>query len=85
MRYQVHFSDEAERSLRKLKAKDPVRFLQVVKKLDEIIDHPEHYKPLRNELAGIQHVHIGSKVLKFSVDHNIVRIIDLRHHDDAYR
>ncbi len=84
MSYRYEFSKEFERSMRKLKKKDRKMFLQIKKKLRDIIENPEHYKPLRNSLAGYRRIHFGSFVLVYKIDRDIVKIISLDHHDDAY-
>ena len=58
------------------------------RKIAEILVNPEHYKPLRYNLAGERRVHIlKSFVLVFEIDHNkrIVALLRFRHHDEAYR
>lgn len=80
----LEFSDEFEKSLSKLKRKDKMLFDQIQKKLIKIIENPEHYKPLRNILAGYYRIHFGSFVLIYKIDGETVRIISLDHHDHAY-
>ena len=82
--YQIEFSDEFDRSMRKLKKKDKVLFEQIQKKLLEIVENPDHFKPLRNVLAGYRRIHFGSFVLIYALDGEIVRIISVDHHDRAY-
>ena len=84
MSYSVEFSAEFEKSIKKLKKKDNAMFEQIQKKLIEIVKNPEHYKPLRNILAGYRRLHFGSFVLVYTLEGNIVRIISLDHHDRAY-
>ncbi len=84
MSYKIKFSEEFKKSFHKLKKKDKVLFERIKKKLKEIITNPEHYKPLRNVLAGYSRVQFGSFVLIFEVDEEVVRIISLDHHDKAY-
>ena len=48
----IEFSLEFEISIKKLKKKDKLLFTKIQKKLIEIVQNPEHYKPLRNVLAG---------------------------------
>ena len=84
MPYSIEFSDEFEKSMNKLKKKDKSLFYQIQKKLIELIDNPEHYKPLRNMLAGFRRIHFGSFVLIYKVEGETVRIISLDHHDHAY-
>ena len=84
MDYLIEFSDEFEKSIKKLKKKDKVLFEQIQKKLIELVKNPEHYKPLRNILAGYRRLHFGSFVLIYKIEGNIIRIISLEHHDRAY-
>jgi len=59
----------------------------VIKKMDEVIKNPYHYKPLRHDLKGSKRVHIGkSYVLIFEIDETTktIRFLDLGHHDEIY-
>lgn len=82
--YQIEFSDEFDRSMQKLKKKDKVLFQQIQKKLIEIVENPEHFKPLRNVLAGYRRIHFGSFVLIYTLEGEMIRIISIDHHDKAY-
>jgi len=82
--YSVDFSEEFEKSFQKLKKKDKSLFEQVQKKLIELAENPEHFKPLRNILAGHRRIHFGSFVLIYNIEGETVRIISLDHHDKAY-
>lgn len=84
MAYSIEFSDEFDSSMQKLKKKDPVLFSQIQKKLLSIVENPEHYKPLRNVLAGYRRIRFGSFVLIYTLDETTARIISLDHHDHAY-
>ncbi len=57
-------------------------------KINEIIENPFHYKPLKYDLAGERRVHImKSFVLKYEIDENskLVRFLSFGHHDEAYK
>lgn len=82
--YIIEFSAEFEGSFIKLKRKDLVMFERIQKKLIELVRNPEHYKPLQNVLAGYNRIQLGSFVLIYKIEGNIVRIISLDHHDRAY-
>ncbi|MBS3167236.1 type II toxin-antitoxin system mRNA interferase toxin, RelE/StbE family [Candidatus Woesearchaeota archaeon] len=84
MEYLIEFSEEFEKSMKKLKKKDKTLFLQIQKKLLELINNPEHYKPLSNVLAGFRRIHFGSFVLIFKIEGNTIKIISLDHHDNSY-
>ncbi len=58
------------------------------KKINEILENPQHYKPLRYDSAGEKRVHVmKSFVLKFKIEENkhLVKFISFCHHDEAYR
>ena len=74
MDYVVEFSDEFEQSIKKLKKRDKVLFEQIQKKLLEIMRDPEHYKPLRNVLAGFRRLHFGSFVVIYRIEGNTIRV-----------
>ena len=84
MPYTIEFRDEFDRSIKKLKKKDKALFNQIQKKLIELIENPEHYKPLKNVFAGYRRIRFGSFVLIFKIEEGIIRIISLDHHDKAY-
>lgn len=84
MDYVYEFSPEFDKSIKKLKKKDRKLFEQIRKKLIDIVSDPEHYKPLRNVLAGYRRVHFGSFVLIYRIEGNVVKIISLDHHDNVY-
>lgn len=82
--YTIDFSDEFEKSMKKLKKRNIVLFQQIHRKLIELVETPEHFKPLRNVLAGYRRIHFGSFVLIYKIEEDVVRIISLDHHDDTY-
>lgn len=84
MKYIIEFSKEFDKSIKKLKKKDKVLFEQIQKKLIELVKIPEHYKSLKNVLAGFRRIHFGSFVLIYKIEGNIIRIISLDHHGKAY-
>jgi len=86
MTYIIVALPDIEEAIRKLKNKDPVRFEQVRKKLEEIGRDPEIGKPLRRPLQGRWRIHIGHFVLiyKINTKTGIVTLVKFSHHDDAY-
>ena len=74
--------------LNKLSKKDKMMYEIVMNKISKILENPQHYKPLKYDLAGERRVHImKSFVLKFEVDeqNKIVTFIFFGHHDEAYK
>jgi mRNA interferase RelE/StbE/toxin YoeB len=59
----------------------------VDKKITQIQENPLHYKPLQAPMQGVRRVHVQTSfVLLFEVmeDTKTVRLIALKHHDEAY-
>ena len=76
-----------KKKLGKLFKKDRKRYEIVMKKMEEILQNPHHYKPLSHDMKHLRRVHIDSSfVLVFSIDENdgIVCFIDMDHHDKIY-
>jgi len=70
--------------MKKLKKKDKVIHDQIQKKLIDLVENPDHFKPLRNILAGYRRIHFGSFILIYKIDGSIIKIISLDHHDKSY-
>tara|TARA_Y100000034_G_scaffold50687_1_gene62426 strand:+ start:1294 stop:1557 length:264 start_codon:yes stop_codon:yes gene_type:complete len=86
--YNTEIKPSCQKSIDKICKKNPVLRNSLEKKINEIIKNPQHYKPLRHDLAGERRVHImKSFVLKFEIDENskTVTFIFFGHHDEAYR
>ena len=73
--------------LTKLRKRDKPRYERLVKKMQEILTDPRHYKELGNIMAGTQRVHTDPFVLTFEVDENrkVVCFLDFEHHHKVWR
>lgn len=86
--YNPEIKPSCQRDIEKVCRKNPVLKVALEKKMDEVVQNPQHYKPLRYDLTGERRVHIMKCfVLKFEVDEQkkIVTFIFFGHHDEAYR
>ncbi|MDI3473775.1 MAG: hypothetical protein PWR30_98 [Candidatus Woesearchaeota archaeon] len=86
--YSYEIKPELQRILKKLFKKDKKIYEAVINKIEEIIQNPFHYKPLKYDSAGERRVHImKSFVLKFEIDENskTVTFLTFSHHDEAYK
>lgn len=86
--YNLEIKPSCQRDIEKLCKKNPVLREALEKKMNEILENPQHYKPLKYDLAGEKRVHImKSFVLKFEVDetNKTVTFIFFGHHDEAFR
>lgn len=87
MDYILDISEEFDKKLAKLKKKDKKQFEIVLKKSDQILENPYHFKPLRGDMHGARRVHVGkSFVMTYEIDekNNVVRLLDYEHHDKVY-
>ncbi len=85
--HNVEIKHSCQHSIEKLCKKNPVLKEALQKKMQEILQNPSHYKPLRYDLAGERRVHIlKSFVLIYEIDEErkIVVFIFFGHHDEAY-
>ncbi len=88
MNYSINIHPDCKNEINKACKRDPVLEKFLSKKMKEIVQNPEHYKPLRYDLKGERRVHIRSCfVLRFMIDENNheVKFLAFKHHDDAYR
>lgn len=87
MSYSLEIRDRLYRLFKKLEKKDK-RMLRIInKKVQEIIQDPHHYKPLRAPLQHKRRVHVGRHfVLIFSINEKARALIleEFAHHDEAY-
>ncbi|MAF34376.1 hypothetical protein CMO91_00860 [Candidatus Woesearchaeota archaeon] len=85
--YADHYSVEITKKLSKLRKKDPTHFSKVKKKMETILNNPDHdYKQLRYDMKGLNRIHLGHFVLIFVIDHEkkAVSFEDYDHHDNIY-
>ena len=82
------YSEEITKKLSKLKKKDLKNYEIARKKMDWILNNPEHrFKHLHYDMKGMQRIHVGHFVLVFIIDHNkkTVSFEDFEHHDNIYQ
>ena len=84
MTYAIRFSATFERQLSKVKKKDKKLFERLRKKTKEILNNPEHYKPLKNILKGTRRAHVDPFVIIFSIEGETVVFLYVKQHDKAY-
>jgi YafQ family addiction module toxin component len=86
--YNLEIKPSCQKDIEKLCKKNPVLREILEKKMNEILENPYHYKPLKYDLAGERRVHImKSFVLKFEINEKekIVTFLFFGHHDEAYK
>ncbi len=86
--YNFIIEDKLEEILKKLYRKNRKTYEIIMKKIEEIIKLPQHYKSLRYDMKNVRRVHIEkSFVLIFNIDEEskTVKFIDYDHHDNIYK
>ncbi|MDD4983738.1 MAG: type II toxin-antitoxin system RelE/ParE family toxin [Candidatus ainarchaeum sp.] len=87
MTYALEIPEHLDKVFSKLAKKDKKQLKIIRKKVDEILEAPNHYKPLKGDMHGTRRVHIcKSFVLTYEIDENtkVVRLLDYEHHDNIY-
>lgn len=85
-KYAVQTTVDFDKDLKKIKA-DFALQKRLQNKIEEILENPFHYKPLRNILKNKRRTHLGNFVLIFEVRENEKAVLShcFKHHDEAYR
>ena len=85
--YNFEVRDVLDGKFSKITKKDKEQMKIILRKIQEVIQKPNHYKNLRKPLQHLKRIHVGkSFVLVFSVNENTKTIIfeDYDHHDKIY-
>ena len=84
----ICISDELKRTMIKIKKKDMAFFRRVQMKINQISACDEEmihrFKNLRGSMSNYKRVHIGSYVLLFRIEGDLLIFDRLVHHDEAY-
>jgi len=86
--YDIEIMPSLDKILQKLSKRDKKKLEAILKKMEEIVQNPHHYKNLKYPLNDFKRVHIDkSFVLVFTVDENDKKVIfvDFDHHDNIYK
>ena len=86
--YRLAVKESLDKKFRKLQKKDKELLLLIDRKVQDILDDPYRFKPLKRPLQNKRRVHVGgSFVLVYEVDEKdkIVTLVDFDHHDNIYK
>lgn len=87
MGYYLQVSRELDDKFKKLARKNKKQLGIISKKVQQILESPYHFKPLRGDMHGAYRVHVDkSFVLTYEIDekNKTVRLLDYEHHDNIY-
>lgn len=84
--YRLEIKPTAEKKFRKLAKRDKEQLRRIRNKIQQILENPYRFKPLKYPMDDLRRVHIGSFVLVYGIDEEsrTVTLIDYEHHDAVY-
>ena len=85
--YTLAISEVLDKKLQKLERKSKKQLEAINKKIQQILESPYHFKPLRGDMHGAREVHIDkSFVLTYEIDekNKTVKFLDYDHHDKIF-
>ena len=85
--YSLEAVEKVDRIFKKLRKKDLAQFEALCRKINDILENPQQFKPLKSPMQHMRRVHIGSFVLVYDID-EVRKVVTLRryeHHDNVYK
>jgi YafQ family addiction module toxin component len=86
--YRLAIKEKLDSKFKKLQKKDEEMLRLIERKVQDILEDPYRFKPLRKPLQNKRRVHIGgSFVLIYEVneEEKMVTLFDFDHHDNVYK
>ena len=85
--YSLEVVEKVDRMFKKLRKKDLAQFEALSRKVTEILEDPQQFKPLKSPMQHMRRVHVGSFVLVYDIDEakKVVTIRRYEHHDTVYK
>ena len=88
MKYELRIKKSCKKAIKKKTAKNKELEETISKKINQILQNPKQFKPLKNELSGLRRVHImKSFVLIYQIleKNKSIELVSFTHHDEAYK
>jgi YafQ family addiction module toxin component len=86
--YKLAIQEKLDKKFKKLQKKDKEMLRLIERKVQDILEDPYRFKPLRKPLQNKRRVHIGGAfVLIYEVneEEKMVPLFDFDHHDNVYK
>jgi len=86
--YRLAIKENLDKKLKKVQKKDKDMIRMIYRKVQDILDNPYRFKPLKKPLQNKRRVHMhGSFVLIYEIseEEKIVTLLDFDHHDTIYK
>ena len=87
MTYNINYDTDCKKEIKKLCKKNTTLEIALRKKINQILEMPNHFKPLSVPLQNRRRVHIlKCFVLTYTIieETKTVKFLSFTHHDDAY-
>ncbi|MCF7865949.1 type II toxin-antitoxin system mRNA interferase toxin, RelE/StbE family [Candidatus Woesearchaeota archaeon] len=88
MKYELRIKESCKKAIKKKTAKNKQLKEAISKKIKQILQNPEQFKPLKNELSGLRRVHIMKSfvlIYKILEENKSIEFVSFTHHDEAYK
>ncbi|OGW09871.1 MAG: addiction module toxin RelE [Nitrospinae bacterium RIFCSPLOWO2_12_39_15] len=88
MVYKLAVKESLDKKFKRLQKKDKEMLRLINRKVQDILEDPHRFKPLRKPLQNKRRVHVGgSFVLIYEINEKekIVTLLDFDHHDNIYK
>ena len=85
--YTIEKKETVDKIFSKLSSRNPKQMAIIFKKLEQIVEDPYRFKPLRSDMKEYREVHIDKHfVLLYSIDkeRKVVILEDYNHHDKIF-
>lgn len=86
--YKLAVKESLDKKFKKLQKKDKEMLRLIDRKVQDILEDPYRFKPLRKPLQNMRRVHVGgSFILIYDIneEEKIVTLLDFDHHDNVYK
>ncbi len=86
--YNLAIKESLDKKFKKLQKKDRETLRLIDKKVQDILDDPYRFKPLRKPLQNKRRIHVGGSfvlIYKINEEKKLVTLLDFDHHDNIYK
>ena len=86
--YRLAVKESLDKKFKKLQKKDNEMLRLINKKVQDILEDPYRFKPLRKPLQNKRRVHVGGSfvlVYEINEEEKVVTLFDFDHHDNVYK
>jgi YafQ family addiction module toxin component len=86
--YKLAIKESLDKKFKKILKKDKEMLRFINRKVQEILENPHRFKPLRKPLQNKRRVHIGGSfvlIYEISEKDKTVTLFDFDHHDNIYK